>query len=69
MSLMIQSFSLNTHEFVQVKYQKTEVQSLQESGLSSLLPDQALKKVCKGAEMVMRNAFLLQRKIRQARVA
>ncbi|KAI9043448.1 uncharacterized protein KD926_003599 [Aspergillus affinis] len=51
----------------QLNHQKAEIQSLQESGLSSLIVDQALEKVYKGTEMAMQNAALLQQEIRQLR--
>ncbi|KAH8430077.1 transposase [Aspergillus melleus] len=51
----------------QLNHQREELQALQESGLSSLIADQALEKVYKGAEMAMQNAVLLQQEIRQLR--
>ncbi|KAI9042945.1 uncharacterized protein KD926_004736 [Aspergillus affinis] len=53
----------------QLNHQRDELQALQESGLSSLVTEQALEKVFKGAEMAMQNAALLQQEKHQLRSA
>ena len=49
----------------QLNQQKKQIQDLQQQSLSSVVAEQALEKVMKGAEMAMQNSILLQQEIHQ----
>ena len=49
----------------QLNKQKKQIQDLQQQSLSSVVAEQALEKVIKGAEMAMQNSILLQQELHQ----
>ena len=49
----------------QLNKQKKQIQDLQQQSLSSVVAEQALEKVIKGAEMAMQNCILLQQELHQ----
>ena len=53
----------------QLNQQKKQIQDLQQQSLSSVVAEQALEKVMKGAEMAMQNSILLQQEIHQLRTS
>ena len=53
----------------QLNQQKKQIQDLQQQSLSSVVAEQTLEKVIKGAEMAMQNSILLQQEIHQLRTS
>ena len=49
----------------QLNQQKKQIQDLQQQSLSSVVAEQTLEKIIKGAEMAMQNSILLQQEIYQ----
>ena len=49
----------------QLNQQKKQIQDLQQQSLSSVIAEQTLEKVIKGAEMAMQNSLLLQQELHQ----
>ena len=49
----------------QLNQQKKQIQDLQQQSLSSVVAEQTLGKIIKGAEMAMQNSILLQQEIHQ----